>query len=87
MESRYTPVNPSFTISKWGLREYKFHGHVFLMLTTNVTYKPFYEWSRNHEKADQKININVTMHNIKFMGLVETHCERKHTAALLTKSM
>ena len=27
----YTPVNPSFTIKKWDMRGYTFHGHVFLM--------------------------------------------------------
>ena len=31
-KNRYTPVNPSFTIQKWGLRGYSLHGHVFLML-------------------------------------------------------
>ena len=30
-KNRYTPANPSFTISKWGLRGYTLHGHVFLM--------------------------------------------------------
>ena len=28
----YTPVNPSFTIYKWGVRGYKTHGHVILMV-------------------------------------------------------
>ena len=28
----YTPVNPLFTIQKWGVRGYKSHGHVILML-------------------------------------------------------
>ena len=27
----WTPVNPSFTIQKWGARGYKSHGHVILM--------------------------------------------------------
>ena len=27
----YTPVNPSFTIQKWGLRESKLYRHVFVM--------------------------------------------------------
>ena len=30
-KNRYTPANPSFTISKWGSRGYTLHGHVFLM--------------------------------------------------------
>ena len=30
----YTPANPSFTILKWGSREYTLHGHVFLMHNT-----------------------------------------------------
>ena len=31
----YTPVNPSFTIYMWGVRGYKSHGHVILMLCLN----------------------------------------------------
>ena len=31
-KDRYTPAYPSFSIYKWGLRGYTFHGHVFLML-------------------------------------------------------
>ena len=27
----YTPVNPSFTIYKWGVRGSFLHGHVFVM--------------------------------------------------------
>ena len=30
----YTPVNPGFTIQKWGLRGSKFYRHVFPMLGT-----------------------------------------------------
>ena len=30
-KNRYTPANPSFSILKWGLRGYTFHGHIFLM--------------------------------------------------------
>ena len=33
----YTPVNPSFTILKWGVRGYKVHGHVILMARTLLT--------------------------------------------------
>ena len=28
-KKKYTPENPSFTISKWGVRGYKSHRHVF----------------------------------------------------------
>ena len=28
----YTPVNPSFTILKWGLREWKLYRYVFMMI-------------------------------------------------------
>ena len=31
-----TPVNPSFTILKWGVRESTLHGHVSLMTRTTV---------------------------------------------------
>ena len=27
----YTPVHPSFTVQKWGVRGYSLHGHVFVM--------------------------------------------------------
>ena len=27
----YTPVNPKFTIYKWGVRGYTLHGHVSIM--------------------------------------------------------
>ena len=30
-KNRYTPAYHNFAISKWGLRGYTFHGHVFLM--------------------------------------------------------
>ena len=32
----YTPVNPSFTIEKWGLRGTKLYRRVFVMLTTSI---------------------------------------------------
>ena len=32
----YTPVNPSFTIYKWGLRGSKLYGHVFVMETWSL---------------------------------------------------
>ena len=41
-KNRYTPVNPSFTIQKWGIRGYIVHGHVCVMSTvvaTGVTQK------------------------------------------------
>ena len=31
-EKMYAPVQPSFTILKWGVRGYKSHGHVILMV-------------------------------------------------------
>ena len=30
-KNMYTPVNPNFTISKWGVRGYTLHGHVSMM--------------------------------------------------------
>ena len=30
----YTPVNPSFTIQKWGLSGSKYYRHVFVMFVT-----------------------------------------------------
>ena len=39
-KNRYTHVNLSFTIQKWGSRGYTFHGHVFLMygMTMAIVY-------------------------------------------------
>ena len=31
-KNRYTPLNPSFSIIKWGSRGYILHGHVFVMV-------------------------------------------------------
>ena len=31
IKKKYTPVHPSFTIKKWGVRGYKSNGHVILM--------------------------------------------------------
>ena len=36
----YSPVNPSLTISKWGLRGYKSHGLVILMFQIIFLFKP-----------------------------------------------
>ena len=33
----YTPVNPSLTILKWGLRGSKLYRHVFVMGSINAT--------------------------------------------------
>ena len=33
----YTPVHPSFTIQKWGVRGYSLHGLVFVMLINWVS--------------------------------------------------
>ena len=35
----YTPVNPSFTISKWGSRGSKLYSHVFVMSETRQSFK------------------------------------------------
>ena len=37
-KNRYTPVNPSFAIYKWGMRGYILHGYVFMMTCTIVVY-------------------------------------------------
>ena len=37
-KNMYTPVNPSFTIQKWGVRGYSLHGLVFVMLSFTVDY-------------------------------------------------
>ena len=31
IKKMYTPVHPSFTIYKWGVRRCTFHGHVCMM--------------------------------------------------------
>ena len=37
----HTPVNPSFTILKWGLRESKLYRYVFVMESNKL---PFMQW-------------------------------------------
>ena len=37
----YTPVNPSFTILKWGTRGYTLHGLVIMMTRTTVKFLNF----------------------------------------------
>ena len=39
----HTPVNPSFTIQKWGLRGSKLHMHVFVMNYSGLARKVIYE--------------------------------------------
>ena len=39
--NRFTPVNPSFTILKWVMRGYTFHGHVFVMLILVGSFRLF----------------------------------------------
>ena len=34
----YTPVHPSFTIQKWGIRGYSIHGLVFMMIILSVRF-------------------------------------------------
>ena len=55
----YTPVNPKFTINKWGARVYKSHGRVILMYS-----------SLSHNGcisacilAAEDINLDIHIHN------------------------
>ena len=36
-KNRHTPAYPSFAVSKWGIRGYTIHGHVFLMKKVYIT--------------------------------------------------
>ena len=40
-----TPVNPSFTIYKWGVRGSSLHGHVFMMISFNYHQVHVYTFS------------------------------------------
>ena len=48
----YTPVNPSITVYKWGVREYTLHGLVFMMhlcgqiVTSGTVGSSFYSFGR-----------------------------------------
>ena len=53
----YTPVNPSFTIHKWGVRGSSLHGHVFVMINFIVKIGTL-EIVKNRFRQ-QKMNFNV----------------------------
>ena len=54
----YTPVNPSFTIYKWGLSGSILYRHVFVMRLTAGTYK-------HPIKDDKQITAGKNKHLIK----------------------
>ena len=56
----YTPVNPSFTIQKWGLWGSKLYRYVFLMI---LLFKPdTFENSVCQDKTDQNESSNQGLH-------------------------
>ena len=54
----YTPVYPSFTIQKWGVRGCTLHGHVFMMNNTIIDIIPF-------DSGPQIPYISQTKHVLK----------------------
>ena len=58
----YTPVNPSFTILKWGLRGSKLYRHVFVMLKFNsVNRKDTFTNIHTAMPDELQISINLEM--------------------------
>ena len=47
----YTPVNPSFTIYKWGVRGCSLHGHVIMILCQDS----FDLWDDDAERLRQHV--------------------------------
>ena len=60
-KNRYTPAYPSFTISKWGLRGYSLHGHVFLMsrmlIDISDTSTPLWKIQEWHETSENVLLV------------------------------
>ena len=56
----YTPVNPSFTIEKWGLRGSKLYRHVFV-IRTNIGMKA----KRLSGTSKQKLSRTKRQHHCK----------------------
>ena len=52
----YTPVNPSFTIQKWGLRGSKLYRHVFVMGSFLLIF------SANEKKKKKKKDLSNIVH-------------------------
>ena len=69
----YTPVNPSFTIYKWGVRGCTLNGHVSMMLRFNcvtyvVTFKRVFEHYvkiRFQNLSNLSICVNATMFSLR----------------------
>ena len=57
----YTPVNPSFTMWKWGLRGSNFYRHVFVM-QTNLIVGFVVRW---HKQVKQNIKLKQNKNNNK----------------------
>ena len=71
-----TPVNPSFTIQKWGVRRCSFHAHVSMMVRIAVMFG-------DHETAEEIMTTN-SPRNQKALGRqvrnfkeAEWTCKRK----------
>ena len=65
----YTPVNPRFTIYKWGVRGSSLHGHVFVMPTITFDSRIFLHCSfvshtalySSYNVAVFSVNTNVSI--------------------------
>ena len=73
--NRYTPVNPSFTFIKVGLRGYTFHGHIFLMYPHFLRHlrSDFFYIGGRHMKLQQ------------YLSSMEIHQFLRHMSRLMRK--
>ena len=59
----YTPVNPSSTIWKWGLRRSKLYRHVFVMLIVYFHYNPLsvIQWNSQYWSPFNNSRLAITV--------------------------
>ena len=60
MRKKYTPVNPSFTISKWGVMGCSLYGLVFVIYSVIVLFNlksEFLDPDRDLEEKASKSNV------------------------------
>ena len=71
----YTPVNPRFTIQKWGLRGSKLYRHVYVIGTAVHLSRPETFgglWGSNTASVSMKKYEN-TFHNMRFSAEIRKH--------------
>ena len=77
-----TPVNPSFTILKWSVREYKSRGHVILMVCVGcipgfLIVETIGNVSNSFYATGAFIKVAVSRGSTVYEIVLDTYCRRK----------